>query len=177
MKEVLNKLKKGTIIEFGDNKAVVVSNLMKFKKFYFIYADIIENADNNIPCCTYKIDDKIALIIRDKEKLLQMGLTAEKRKAIYCHELGHCFSINQKNKIQKGRDVFEEVDSDTFAVKQCGISPYVLERALAKSYEYEIKNISRKKSLTQERVDRYIQEMKARKRNVEKLIQEYERGR
>ncbi len=64
-----------------------------------------------------------------------------------------------------------------FAVKQCGISPYILERALSKSYEYEIKNISRKKGLTQESVNRYIQEMKARKRNVEKLIQEYERGR
>lgn len=37
--------------------------------------------------------------------------------------------------------------------------------------------MSKKKGLTQERVNRYIQEMKARKRNVEKLIQEYERGR
>lgn len=108
MKDVLNKFKKGTTIEFGDNKAIVVSDLMKFKEFYFIYADIIENTDNNIPCCTYKIDDKIALIIRDKNILLQMGLTTEERKAIYCHELGHCFSINQKNKVQKGRDVFEE---------------------------------------------------------------------
>lgn len=177
MKDVLNKFKKGTTIEFGDNKAIVVSDLMKFKEFYFIYVDIIENTDNNIPCCTYKIDDKIALIIRDKNILLQMGLTTEERKAIYCHELGHCFSINQKNKVQKGSDVFEEVDSDTFAVKQCGISPYILERALQKSYEYEIKNMSKKKGLTQERVNRYIQEMKARKRNVEKLIQEYERGR
>lgn len=177
MKDVLNKFKKGTTIEFGDNKAIVVSDLMKFKEFYFIYVDIIENTDNNIPCCTYKIDDKIALIIRDKNILLQMGLTTEERKAIYCHELGHCFSINQKNKVQKGRDVFEEVDSDTFAVKQCGISPYILERALQKSYEYEIKNMSKKNGLTQERVNRYIQEMKARKRNVEKLIQEYERGR
>lgn len=39
------------------------------------------------------------------------------------------------------------------------------------------KEYFKKKGLTQESVNRYIQEMKARKRNVEKLIQEYERGR
>lgn len=67
-----------------------------------------------------------------------------------------------------------EVDSDTFAVEQCNISPYVLERALAKSYEYEIRNISEKLGLTQERLNRYIEEMKARKKNVQRLIYEFE---
>lgn len=67
-----------------------------------------------------------------------------------------------------------EVDSDTFAVEQCNISPYILERALAKSYEYEIRNISEKLGLTQERLNRYIEEMKARKKNVQRLIYEFE---
>ena len=66
------------------------------------------------------------------------------------------------------------MDSDTFAVKYCGISPYILEKALAKSFEYEMKDIGRKKDVTQERIDRYIEEMKARKRNIEKLIREIE---
>ncbi len=37
-----------------------------------------------------------------------------------------------------------------------------------------MKDIERKKDVTQERVDRYIEEMKARKRNIEKLIREIE---
>lgn len=37
-----------------------------------------------------------------------------------------------------------------------------------------MKDIGRKKDVTQERVDRYIEEMKARKRNIEKLIREIE---
>ena len=61
------------------------------------------------------------------------------------------------------RKISEEVDSDTFAVKYCGISPNILERALAKSFEYEMKDIGRK-MVTQERIDRYIEEMKARKK-------------
>lgn len=68
------------------------------------------------------------------------------------------------------------MDSDTFAVKQCGISPYTLERALAKSFEHEIRNIPRKKHVSQERINRYLEEMKARKTNVEKLILELESG-
>ena len=35
-----------------------------------------------------------------------------------------------------------------------------------------MKDIGRKKDVTQERIDRYIEEMKARKRNVEKLMRE-----
>ena len=101
-------------------------------------------------------------------------MTAEERKAIYCHELGHCFSPNQQENSGTGRKISEEVDSDTFAVKYCGISPHILERALAKSFEYEMKDIGRKKDVTQERIDRYIEEMKARKRNIEKLIREIE---
>lgn len=53
------------------------------------------------------------------------GLTAEERKAIYCHELGHCFSHNQQESKGNERNICDEVDSDTFAVEQCGISPYI----------------------------------------------------
>lgn len=59
-------------------------------------------------------------------------------------------------------------------MEQCDISPYVLEKALAKSYEYEIKNIGSVVGLTQERLNRYLEEMKARKRNVQRLIHEFE---
>ena len=100
-------------------------------------------------------------------------MTPEERKAIYCHELGHCFSNNQKKSTSSERNISDEVDSDTFAVKQCGISPYTLERALARSYEYEIKNIP-KKNISKERINRYLEEMKARKLNAEKLILELE---
>lgn len=92
-----------------------------------IYADIIKNTDFKQPCGTCKIHDNVALIIRDKEKLLEIGLTTEERKAIYCHELGHCFSTK-----------------------------YVLEKALAKSYEYEIQNIGKKVGLTQEALNRFL---------------------
>ena len=95
-------------------------------------------------------------------------------KAIYCHELGHCFSHNQQEAKSTGRNIEDELDSDTFAVEVCDISPYILEKALAKSYEYEIKNIGQKVGLTQERLNRYIEEMKARKKNVQRLIHEYE---
>lgn len=101
-------------------------------------------------------------------------MTEEERKAIYCHELGHCFSNNQQNNKGKKRCIEDEVDSDIFAVEQCDISPYILERALAKSYNYEIENISKKKKLTQERLDRYIEEMKMRKENLKRLIQKFE---
>ena len=77
-------------------------------------------------------------------------MTPEEKKAIYCHELGHCFSNNQKKSTSSERNISDEVDSDTFAVKQCGISPYTLERALARSYEYEIKNIPKKIFLRKE---------------------------
>ena len=104
-----------------------------------------------------------------------LGLNAEDRRAIYCHEFGHCFSKNQQGvKKKEKRNIYDEVDSDTFAVEQCGISPYVLERALAKTYEYDIKNIGKRKNLTQEKLDRYVGEMKARKKNVIKLIHEFE---
>lgn len=49
-----------------------------------------------------------------------------------------------------------------------------MEKALAKSYEYEIRNIGKKVGLTQERLNRYIEEMKIRKKNVQRLIHEFE---
>ena len=102
------------------------------------------------------------------------GLTSEERKAIYCHELGHCFSHNQQSSKENERKIYNEVDSDTFAVEQCDISPHVLESALEKTYEYEIRNIAQKTDLTQERLDRFIKEMKTRKENVRRLIHEFE---
>ena len=102
------------------------------------------------------------------------GLTSEERKAIYCHELGHCFSHNQQSSKGNERNICDEIDSDTFAVEQCGISPYILEKALAKSYEYEIRNIGQKTDLTQKRLDRYVKEMKTRKENVTRLIHKFE---
>lgn len=174
MIDLMNKYKKGTRLQIGETKAVVVSDLMKFQEFYAIYADVVEGDNNSMACATCKIHDKVALVIRDKKKLLDMGLTSEERKAIYCHELGHCFSHNQQESKGKGRNILDEIDSDTFAVKECGISPYTLEKALQKTYEYEIRNIGQKADLTQERLDRYVKEMKARKENARKLIHEYE---
>lgn len=71
---IIDKYKKGEIIFIGKNKAIVVSDLMKFKEFYAIYADVVENIDFCLSCGTYKIHDKVALIIRDKKKLLEMRI-------------------------------------------------------------------------------------------------------
>ena len=174
MLEIVSKYKKGTQIQIGENRAIIVSDLIKFKEFLAIYADIIQNTDFKQPCGTCKIHDNVALIIRDKEKLSEIGLTTEERKAIYCHELGHCFSSNQQKSKNSERNIDDEVDSDTFAVEKCDISPYVLEKALAKSYEYEIQNIGKKVGLTQEALNRYVEEMRTRKRNVQRLIHIFE---
>ena len=175
MKEILDKYKKGSKIKIGKNEAEITSELMKFKDYYAIYADITKNVDFNKPCGNYKIDEKIALIIRNKELLTEMGFTVEERKAIYCHELGHSFSLNQKNDARGSiRQIDKEIDSDTFAVEKCGMLPSVLESALAKTYEYEIKHLDSKKGLTQEKIDRFINEMRARKRNIEKLARNKE---
>lgn len=176
MMQTAKKFKKGTLIQFGKSKAIVTSDLMEFKGYYAIYADITENVESNMVCGAYKLHDKIALILRDKVQLEEIGLTPQERTAIYCHELGHCFSVNQGHIGLGERNIADEVDSDTFAVKQCGIKPELLESALAKSYEYEIKNMGKKKNLTQERLDRYLEEMKARKQNVRRLINELHNG-
>ncbi len=175
MRENLEKFKKGNKIRVQNNEIIITSELMKFKDYYAIYADITKNTDFKPTCAACKINDKIALVIRDKELMAKMGFTAEERKAIYCHELGHCFSENQKNNAGSNiREIDKEIDSDTFAVEKCGISPYVLERALAKTYDYQIKHIKEKKDLTQERLDRFVNEMRARKRNIERLIRNKE---
>lgn len=88
--------------------------------------------------------------------------------------MGHCFSPNQQENKNSKRNIDDEVDSDTFAVEKCDISPYVLENALVKSYEYEIQNIGKREGLTQEAFNRYVEEMKTRKRNVQRLIHIYE---
>lgn len=88
--------------------------------------------------------------------------------------MGHCFSHNQQESTDNSRNIDDEVDSDTFAVEKCDISPYILEKALAKSYEYEIQNIGKKVGLTQEALNKYVEEMKTRKRNVQRLIHIFE---
>lgn len=174
MEEIIKKYKKGTQISIGTNKAIIISNLIKFKEYFVIYADLTENNDFNQSCGVATLDDKIALIIRDKEKLVNgIGLSSNERTAIYCHELGHCFSKNQNHDGNPKRNISDEVDADTFAVKTCGISPYVLEEALKKTYNYEIKKAKNNKNISVERINRFIEEMTARKRNVERLIKEF----
>lgn len=81
MLEVVNKYRKGTKISFGKNEAIIVSDLFKFKECYAIYADITENIDFNSPCGTYKIHEKVALIIRDMKKLLEMRVNSRRKKS------------------------------------------------------------------------------------------------
>ena len=76
-----DKYKKGTKIEIGKNVAVVTSDLIKFKEYYAIYADVVKKVDDRILCNTYKLDDKIALVIRDKKKLLEMRFYTRRKKS------------------------------------------------------------------------------------------------
>lgn len=162
------KLKTGTQLAMGDIKAIISTDIMRFMGFDAIYADIIQQ-NGTMPCCV-KLIDGIALIFRDKGILLDMKLNAEERKAIYCHELGHCFSEKQKGIKNKERVIEDEVDSDTFAVEKCGILVDVLESALKKTYEYNIASIRiRQQMPTKEKVENFVEEMTARKRNVERL--------
>ena len=173
MKELINKFKRGVKVELGKNKAVISSDLMNFQDYYYITADIIENVDFTSPCSTLKIHDNVALIIRNKELMQKIGFSVDERRAIYCHELGHIFSKNQlDNKKSSCRKIDDEIDSDTFAVKECKIEPEVLENALKKTYKYEINQITQKENMSQERVERFVNEMSQRKKNIEKLIRE-----
>lgn len=81
MLEIVSKYKKGTEIQVGKNRAIVTSDLIKFKEFYAIYADMIENVDNRIVCGTDKIHDRIALVIRDKKRLLEMRIRYRRKKS------------------------------------------------------------------------------------------------
>ena len=173
MRETLKKLRKGVKITFGENSAVVTSHLMGFKDYYYVVADIRKNVNFNMPCAAVKMHDNLGLIIRNKELLHQMGLTAQERNAIYCHELGHVFSENQQDTVgKKQRKIKDEVDSDTFAVEKCGISPDILESALKKTYEYNIKVIKSKENMPKEKIERFIMEMQYRKRNIQRMISE-----
>ena len=158
-------------MKLGKNEAIISSELIKFRDYYYIIADITKNVDFNLACGTLKIHDNIALIIRDNEWFQKIGFTSEETNAIYCHELGHIFSKNQlSNNGKEGRETEKEIDSDTFAVEKCGINPEILESALKKTYEYEISHIKEKENMTQERLDRFVSEMRLRKRNIERLI-------
>lgn len=171
MKEIIKKFQKGLKVNFGENEAIISSELIKFRDYYYIIADITKNIDFTMPCGTLRIYDNIALIIRNKELLQQIGFTTEERKAIYCHELGHVFSKNQlSNDSKTARQIDNEIDSDIFAVEKCKIDPEILESALKKTYEYEINQVTKKKNITQERIDKFVSEMRLRKRNIEKLI-------
>lgn len=79
--KLMQKYKKGTEIHIGNNKAIITSELIKFKEFYAIYADIVENVDNRILCGTYKIHDKVALIFRDKKRLLEIRVRYRRKKS------------------------------------------------------------------------------------------------
>lgn len=81
MLEIVSKYKKGREIQIGENRAKIVSDLIKFKDFHAIYADIIENVDIRIACGTYKIHDRIALVIRDKKRLLEMRINHRRKKS------------------------------------------------------------------------------------------------
>ena len=76
-----DKYKKGTKIEIAENIAVVTSDLIKFKEYYAIYADIVENKNDRILCATYKLDDKLALIVRDKKRLLEIRFYTRRKKS------------------------------------------------------------------------------------------------
>lgn len=166
----MKNIKKELLLKYGDSIVVTVSSdLMKFKDFYAIYADINKQGKKRRPCfCISIIDGKVALICRDKKMLEEMQLTSDERKAIYCHELGHVYSKNQKNRTEE-RNYAYEIDSDTFAIEKCDISIDVLESALKKTYEYDIKRIENGQQKDKAKIKRYIVEMTARKRNIERL--------
>ena len=81
MLEIVSKYKKGKEIQIGGNRAIITSDLIKFKEFYAIYADIVDNIDYRIVCGTCKIHDKIALVIRDKKRLLEMRIRYRRKKS------------------------------------------------------------------------------------------------
>ena len=81
MLEIVSKYKKGTQIQIGENRAIIVSDLIKFKEFLAIYADIIQNTDFKQPCGTCKIHDSVASIIRDKRKLSEMRINYRRKKS------------------------------------------------------------------------------------------------
>ena len=164
-------LSKGTKLYNEDEgfEAIVVTDLMQYRGFKAIYADIIKQKDEKIICGAKLLKDNIALVLRDKSIMQKIGLNPEERRAIYCHELGHCFSDNQKDSSSKKREIADEVDSDTFAIEKCDVPIDVLESALKKTYEYCVSKAKKDINMTDERVQRFIQEMTARKRNIERL--------
>lgn len=81
MLDVVDKYKKGKRISIGKNRAIIVSDVFEFKEFNAIYADITENIDFSLPCGTYKIHEKVALIIRDMKKLLEMRINSRRKKS------------------------------------------------------------------------------------------------
>jgi len=91
MLELMGKYKKGTEVQFGDNKAIITSGLIRFKEFYAIYADIIQNTDFKQPCGTCKIHDSVALIIRDKRKLSEMRINYRRKKSYILSWIGTMF--------------------------------------------------------------------------------------
>lgn len=81
MIELMNQYKKGKEIQIKASRAIITSDLMKFKEFYAIYADIIEDIDFKQPCKVCRINDNIALIIRNREKLSEMRINYRRKKS------------------------------------------------------------------------------------------------
>ena len=162
----------GQIIEVGDLEYKVSSNLLKFENTYAAYADALD--EEKAPALTVsKYEKKIASILRNKKILKDMKLEKEERKVMYCHELGHIFGDEKIISSRNGRTIEEEVMCDTYAVEKLKNKPEILENALRKTYEYEISKING--STDKNRINRYIEEMTARKRNVEKLKEKISR--
>ncbi len=169
----MEKISIGSKVYIGDTiEGIICTDPKKFKNFYAIYADIIKSTSQHI-CCVKKEeyrDKTIALVLRDKNKMMEIGFDTNERRAIYCHEIGHCFSEKQKNSSNKERLIEDEVDSDTFAIKECGIDPEVMMSAVKKTYKYYISEIRNTPNITIERVNRYIEEMDKRVSNIKKYI-------
>ena len=154
----------GTIVE--------VEAVKEFNGYCYIIANIIRKGNLKHSCAASRLPNDIALVVRDKSKLEKIGLNKEERRVIYCHEIGHVFSNNQLKRTERGkiRNIDDEIDSDTFAVKKCDCSPVTLKRALEKTLEYELNNIE--EGVTVEQLNRFKNEMSIRIQNAQRMIDE-----
>lgn len=169
IKDLLKCKETGSIINTPIGKARVVSGILRVGKMDAIYLDVIDAEVSKCMAIVKKIDDNTACIVRNKEKMLEMGLTTKERNAIYCHELGHCFSEKQQSSTSKERTIEDEIDSDTFAVEKCGVELGVLASSLKKTMEYNLNNAP--SDITQERIEKFITEFNLRLNNVKILTE------
>lgn len=165
--ELLQKYSKqyaiGTSVDAGDVVYNITTPISKFKDCHMLYAD--SDSPDALACACYELESGLALILRNPAKLHEAGFTSSERRAIYCHELGHIFSPNQKHSTT--RNAFDEVDADTFAVIHLDTNPDILYSALKKTYEHHIANLDT--NMTQEKFDSLCEEMSMRKHNAIQL--------